>query len=113
MINIAFTSRSVVTPLVRFLWWESGALLLVGIAAAIAYRFGGLVHCWVIGFAPPFGAMVNMFAIGFGMSGDTGPLEILGMGLLGGITGAIVLGTPGYTIAAIGKRLASNVSSYG
>lgn len=105
LINIAFTSRSVVTPLARFLWWEPGGLLLVGIAAATAYRFGGLAHCWVIGFAPTFGGAANLLIMGMGMGGSNGPLEILGVGLLGGVTGAVVLGTPGYVVGWIVGRV--------
>lgn len=104
LINVAVTQQTVLTPIMDLFWWESGALLLVGIAAVTAYCFGGLAHCWVIGFAPPSGAMANFAIIGFGMGGNSGLMEILGMGLLGGVTGAIVLGTPGYVIGFLLTR---------
>ena len=83
---------------------EGYVVPLVVLVAVQANSNDGLVLSWALAFAAVSGAILNY--MGIGLTGAPPELpELLGFAIVGGLIGAVVLGTLGFVIGVTTRRI--------
>lgn len=86
------------------LWWEGYALLLTGLIVVQSYSDGGLALSWLLAFGATVGAGLNYGGVGV-TGGGPSLLELVGIALVGGMGGAATLGTLGFGLGVVLRRI--------
>ncbi|MFB6198100.1 MAG: hypothetical protein ABEI52_07520 [Halobacteriaceae archaeon] len=85
------------------LWWEGYTLLLVGLVVLQAMHNKGILLSWALA----FGAVVGLILNYGGVAMYTKPtlVEIIRIAILGGVVAALSVGTVGFLIGVIARRV--------
>ncbi|GAB3410574.1 hypothetical protein GCM10027435_01330 [Haloparvum alkalitolerans] len=86
-----------IDAVVRPLWWQAGALVVVAATAAHAYLNGGLLVCWLLAFGPLFGVSAGLGGAVFAEV-RSGLLATAAASAVGAGAAAVLLGGAGFLI---------------
>ena len=97
--------RTVDVPLLdAVLWWQGYAVLLTGFVAIQAYSNGGIGVSWLLVFAAVTGVILNFGGIAL-TGAKPGILLLIGYAFVGGTVVAAILGTLGFGIGTVVRRI--------
>jgi len=86
------------------LWWEGYAVLLTLLIAIQAFSNGGIVLSWMLAFGAVIGVILNYG--GIALAGEPPELlELIGLAAAGGLIAALTLGTLGFAIGTVARKL--------
>lgn len=91
-------------PVHEALWWEGYAGLLLGLIVLQTVHNGGILLSWALAFVAVAGLLLNY--LGIALTGDISLLGIIRVAILGGVAGAMTVGTLGYLLGVVIHRSA-------